>query len=48
MPVADMDLLFSLNLRDKKHEKAVKIISSVKGIKAPDTALLEFLTTFPR
>ena len=43
MPVADTDLLFSLNPRDKKHEKAIKIISSVRGIKVPDTALLEFV-----
>ena len=43
MPVADTDLLFALNPRDEKHERAVKIISSVKGIKVPDTALLEFV-----
>ena len=43
MPVADTDLLFALNPRDKKHERAIKIISSVKGIRVPDTALLEFV-----
>jgi predicted nucleic acid-binding protein len=43
MPIADTDLLFALNPRDKKHEKALKLISSVRGIKVPDTALLEFV-----
>ena len=43
MPVADTDLLFALNPRDKKHKSALRIISSVKGIKVPDTALLEFI-----
>ena len=43
MPIADTDLLFALNPRDKKHKKALKVISSVRGIKVPDTALLEFV-----
>ena len=41
MPVADTDLLFALNPRDKKHKNALRVISSVRGIKVPDTALLE-------
>ncbi|RLI77773.1 hypothetical protein DRP04_10890 [Archaeoglobales archaeon] len=43
MPVADTDLLFALNPKDKKHEKALKLISTVRGIKVPDTALFEFV-----
>jgi len=43
MPIADTDLLFALNPKDKKHNNALKIISSVRGIKIPDTALLEFV-----
>jgi predicted nucleic acid-binding protein len=43
MPVADTDLLFALNPRDKKHENALRLISNVRGIKVPDTALLEFV-----
>lgn len=43
MPVADTDLLFALNPRDKKHDKALKIISTLRGIKVPDTALFEFV-----
>ncbi len=43
MPVADTDLLFALNPRDKKHKNALRVISSVRGVKAPDTALLEFV-----
>jgi len=43
MPVADTDLLFALNPRDKKHKNALRVISSVRGIKVPDTALLEFV-----
>ena len=43
MPIADTDLLFALNPRDKKHENALKVISSIRGIKVPDTALFEFV-----
>lgn len=41
MPVADTEFLFALNPRDKKHEKALKTLS-IKDLKVPDTALLEF------
>ncbi len=41
MPVADTELLFALNPLDKKHEKAVKSLK-IKGLKIPDTAILEF------
>lgn len=41
MPVAD--LLFALNPRDRKHSRALKLISSITGIKVPDTALFEFV-----
>ena len=43
MPVADTDLLFALNPKDKKHKKALKLISNLRGIKVPDTALFEFV-----
>jgi len=43
MPVADTELLFALNPRDRKHEKALRILSTVRGIKIPDTAILEFV-----
>ncbi len=43
MPIADTDLLFALNPKDKKHDKAVKLISTVRGIRVPDTALFEFV-----
>ncbi len=43
MPIADTDLLFALNPRDKKHKNALKLISNVRGIKVPDTSLLEFV-----
>jgi len=39
MPIADTDLLFALNPRDKKHKNALR----VRGIIVPDTALLEFV-----
>lgn len=41
MPVADTELLFALNPNDKKHSKALKVLS-IKGLKVPDTALFEF------
>jgi len=43
MPVADTELLLALNPRDKKHRKALegkRILT--KGLKIPDTAILEF------
>ncbi len=43
MPVADTELLFALNPRDRKHEKSLRILSTVRGIKIPDTAILEFV-----
>jgi len=42
MPVADTELLFALNPKDKKHEYALKALD-IRGLKVPDTALLEFL-----
>jgi len=41
MPVADTELLFALNPRDKRHKGALKALS-IKGLKVPDTAILEF------
>ena len=43
MSIADTDLLFAINPRDKKHDNALRVISSVRGIKVPDTALFEFV-----
>ena len=43
MPVADTELLFLLNLRDPRHDHALRIIEELKGrLYVPDTALLEF------
>ena len=41
MPVADTELLFALNPRDRKHKHALKALN-MKGLRIPDTALLEF------
>ncbi|QOJ78678.1 PIN domain-containing protein [Infirmifilum lucidum] len=43
MPVADTELLFALNPKDKKHELALELISRMRGIKVPDVVLLEFV-----
>ncbi len=41
MPVADTELLFTLNPKDHRHGKALKALK-IRGLKIPDTALLEF------
>ena len=43
MPVADTELIFALNPNDKKHSAALEALT-IKGLKVPDTALLEFQT----
>ncbi len=43
MPVADTELLFALNPKDKRHESALEVISRARGIKVPDVVLLEFV-----
>ncbi len=43
MPVADTELLFALNPKDKRHELALELISRTRGIKVPDVVLLEFV-----
>ncbi len=42
MPVIDTEVLFAASPRDPKHEAARKLFKQTEGIKAPDTALLEF------
>lgn len=41
MPVLDTEVLFAFNPNDKKHNAIPKILK-MKGLKVPDTALLEF------
>jgi len=41
MPVIDTEMLFALNPNDKKHDRALRALS-IKGLKAPDSALFEF------
>ncbi len=41
MPVLDTEVLFAFNPNDKKHKTISKILR-IKGLKVPDTALLEF------
>jgi len=43
MPVADTELLFALNPKDRKHEKVLKMLSGNLRIRIPDTAILEFV-----
>ena len=42
MPVADTELLFAMNPRDRKHKDAINLLKEVNGLVAPDTAILEF------
>ena len=43
MPVADTELLFTLNPRDPRYKSALRIIKELRGkLYAPDVALLEF------
>ena len=41
MPVVDTEFLFALNPRDKRHAKALEMLS-MENLKVPDTALFEF------
>ncbi|AKG38443.1 hypothetical protein MA03_02965 [Infirmifilum uzonense] len=41
MPIADTEVLFAMNPRDDRHAKALRALR-VKGLRVPDTALLEF------
>jgi len=41
LPVADTELLFALNPKDRRHEKALATLS-MRNLKVPDTALFEF------
>jgi len=46
MPVADTELLFLLNPKDPRHNKALKVLEGLKGrLFVPDVALLEFEIT---
>jgi len=42
MPVADTELLFAMNPRDRKHKDAINLLKEVNGLVVPDTAILEF------
>ncbi len=41
MPVLDTEVIFALNPSNSRYEDALKILR-MKGLKAPDTAILEF------
>ncbi|ABL79004.1 type II toxin-antitoxin system VapC family toxin [Thermofilum pendens] len=41
MPVVDTEFLFALSPGDPRHGRALRLLS-MKGLKVPDTALLEF------
>lgn len=41
MPVVDTEFLFALNPKDKRHAKALEMLS-MENLKVPDTALFEF------
>jgi predicted nucleic acid-binding protein len=40
--VADTEVLFALDPKDVHHGKTVKLLSSTRGVAAPDSALIEF------
>jgi predicted nucleic acid-binding protein len=42
MPVVDTEVVFALNPRDPKHQRALKLLGEVKGLLVPDTAVFEF------
>lgn len=42
MPVIDTEVLFAMNPKDPKHNAARSLFKQNEGLKAPDTALLEF------
>ena len=42
MPVVDTEVVFALNPRDPKHQKALKLLEAGRGLVVPDTVMFEF------
>ena len=42
MPAVDTEVLFALDPRDKKHKRAIGLLTSMQDLVVPDTATLEF------
>lgn len=42
MPVVDTEVLFALSPKDPKHQHAIKLLTELASLTAPDTAVFEF------